>query len=215
MLTTTAARVTATATSSRRLLLWAAGLLLAAVLGIASCGGGGSGSNAAGGGAAPRSAGAFAWLSPSAPPAGWALARLPSGRAALAYPPGWRSIESDPGTVSAALRDADGRIRGYLNATPQQGEETLANWARFRTHHNGEEGDMNVVTDAAARGLRFRTGSGSCVIDHYATVSARYREIACLVHGSRASTVVVGAAVPHAWPQLAPQIERAISTFAT
>lgn len=106
-------------------------------------------------------------------------------------------------------------IRGYLNATPRQGGETLANWARFRPAHNGDEGDRNVVTDAAARGLRFRTGSGSCVIDHYATASAHYREIACLVRGSRASTVVVGAAVPGAWAQLAPQLERAISSFAT
>jgi hypothetical protein len=206
--------VTATATSSRRNLLWLAGLLLAAAVAIAGCGGSGS-NTTGGGGAVTRSAGSFAWLSPAAPPAGWALARLPSGRAALAYPPGWQSIESDPGTVSAALMGPHGRIRGYLNATPRQGAETLADWARFRTAHNADEGDMNVVRDAAARGLRFRTGSGSCVIDHYATVSARYREVACLVHGSRASTVVVGAALPGEWPRLAPQIERAISSFAT
>ena len=117
--------------------------------------------------------------------------------------------------MSAALLGPHGQIRGYLNATPQQGEETLANWARFRPAHNHEEGDFGVVRDAAARGLRFRTGSGSCVIDHYSTVSARYREIACLVQGSRASTVVVGAAVPGDWTRLAPQLERAISSFAT
>jgi len=133
--TTTAARVTATATSSRRNLLWLAGLLLAAVVAIAGCGSSGS-NTTGGGGAVTRSAGAFAWLSPAAPPAGWALARLPSGRAALAYPPGWQSIESDPGTVSAALMGPHGRIRGYLNATPRQGAETLADWARFRTAHN-------------------------------------------------------------------------------
>jgi hypothetical protein len=46
-------------------------------------------------------------------------------------------------------------------------------------------------------------------------VSARYREIACLVRGSRASTVVVGAALPGDWARLAPQLERAISSFAT
>ena len=53
------------------------------------------------------------------------------------------------------------------------------------------------------------------MIDHYATVSAHYREIACLVQGSHASTVVVAAAVPHEWARLAPQLERAISSFAT
>ncbi|HKN95254.1 MAG TPA: hypothetical protein VJU60_13045, partial [Thermoleophilaceae bacterium] len=161
------------------------------------------------------SAGAFAWLSPSAPPAGWARATLPSGKATLAYPAGWQSVKTDPGTVSAALMGPHGQIRGYLNATPQQGRETLANWARFRTAHNADEGDMNVVTEAAARGLRFRSGSGSCVIDRYATSSARYREIACLVRGSRASTVVVAAALPKDWSRLAPQLERAVSSFAT
>jgi hypothetical protein len=205
--------VTVTATSSRRR-LWATGLALAAAIAIAGCGGGGS-SPAGSGGAATRSAGAFAWLSPAAPPAGWALARLPSGRAALAYPPGWRTIKTDPGTVSAALLGKHGRIRGYLNATPQQGAETLSDWARFRVSHNREEGDFRVVSEAAAGGLRFPTGSGSCVIDRYATSSARYREIACLVRGSRASTVVVGAALPGEWPRVGPQIERAISSFAT
>jgi hypothetical protein len=190
------------------------GLLVAAALVIAGCGGTGPHS-AGGGGAAHRSAGAFAWLSPAAPPAGWTLARLQSGRAALAFPPGWRAIHSDPGTVSAALLGPHGRIRGYLNATPRQGGETLAGWARFRPAHNGDEGDMHVVTEASARGLRFSTGSGSCVIDRYATVSAHYREIACLVRGSHASTVVVGAALPQDWKRLAPQLERSISSFAT
>jgi hypothetical protein len=207
--------VTATATSSRRKLLWLPGLLLAAIIALAGCGSGSGSSATGGGGAAQRSASAFGWLSPTAPPAGWSLARLQDGRAALAYPPGWSSIHSDPGTVSAALMGPDHRIRGYLNATPRQGDETLANWARFRPAHNGDEGDRNVVTDASARGLHFRTGSGSCVMDHYATVSARYREIACLVRGSKASTVVVGAAVPRDWARLAPELERAISSFAT
>jgi hypothetical protein len=117
--------------------------------------------------------------------------------------------------VSAALLGQHGRIRGYLNATPRQGAETLANWAHFRTAHNRHEGDFGLVTEAAGRGLRFRTGSGSCVIDRYATSSARYREIACLVRGSRASTVVVGAALPRDWTRLAPQIERSIASFAT
>jgi hypothetical protein len=199
----------ATATSSRRALL---GLALAAVAALVITGCGGASRPQAG---APTPSGAFAWLRPSAPPRSWTIARLPSGKAALAYPPGWRAIETDPGTVSAALQGPHGRIRGYLNATPRSGGETLANWVRFRPAHNGDEGDLAVQSLAGAAGLRFRNGSGSCVIDRYRTVSDRYREIACIVKGSRATTVVVGAAEPGAWASVAPQLERAIASFST
>jgi hypothetical protein len=190
------------------------GLALVAALAVVGCGGAGSSSPSAGG-TSPRSPGAFAWLSPAAPPAAWTLARLPSGRASLPYPPGWKRIESDPGTVSIALMGAHRRIRGYLNATPRQGQETFANWASFRPDHNRDEGDTHLVTEASARGLRFRTGTGTCVIDRYATSSARYREIACLVHGSRADTVVVGATLPRDWARFGPLVERAIAGFVT
>ena len=84
----------------------------------------------------------------------WQESRLPDGSATLAYPSGWRAIRSDPGTVTAALRSPSGEIRGYLNATPQQGGETLANWGHFRTDHNRDEGDVDIRTLASARGLR-------------------------------------------------------------
>jgi hypothetical protein len=85
--------------------------------------------------------GPFAWLRPSAAPADWKIARLPSRKAQLAYPPRWRAIRTDPGTFSAVLLGWHDRIRGYLNATPQSGAEILVNWASFRTAHNHEEGD--------------------------------------------------------------------------
>jgi hypothetical protein len=192
------------ATSSRLLLA----LALAAALAVASCG-----DTTADGGHAPT--GAFAWLRPAQPPSGWKVARLRSGTANLAYPPGWRSIRTDPGTVSAALLAPDGRIRGYLNATPQSGAETLANWSRFRPAHNHQEGDRNVVTDATATHLPFRAGTGSCVVDHYVTVTARYQEIACIVRGSRATTVVVAAARPQDWADLAPALRRSVASFST
>jgi hypothetical protein len=193
------------ATSSRLL----AGLALAAALAVAGCG------TATGGRDDASSPGAFAWLRAAPPPAGWRVARLPSGAAELAIPPGWRSIRTDPGTVSAALLGPHDRIRGYLNATPRSGAETLANWRRFRPAHNHEEGDRGVVTDAAATRVRFRTGTGSCVADHYATVSARFREIACIVRGPRATTVVVAAARPRDWGRLAPSLRRSIASFST
>jgi hypothetical protein len=193
---------------------WLFGLALVAVLALAGCGSGGRPSGAVVRPAA-RTTGPFAWLRPVAAPARWTVARLPSGAAALAYPPGWRAIHTDPGTVSAALLGVHGRIRGYLNATPRNGAETLTNWARFRPAHNADEGDRHVVSEASARGLRFRAATGSCVVDHYATVSARYREIACIVHGARATTVVVAAARPQDWARLAPQLRRAVASFAT
>jgi hypothetical protein len=197
--------VTAT---SRRAALALAAALAAASAAVAACGSRPT----------PMTAhvAAFPRHRPTPPPATWRTSSLPDRSARLAYPPGWHAIRSDPGTVSAAVRSASGRIQGYLNATPEQGAETLSNWSRFRPAHNREEGDTNVSELAAASGLHFANGSGSCIVDRYATSSgARYREIACIVAGTRATTVVVGAAPPRDWRRERPAIERAISTFQT
>jgi hypothetical protein len=124
-------------------------------------------------------------------------------------------IKGDPGTVSAALLGPRGRIRGYLNVTPRSGAESLGNWARSRPAHNRDEGDRGVVRDAAAVALRFPSGSGSCVIDHYTTVSARYRELACIVRGSGVTDVVVAAARSTDWRLLAPQLQRSVASFSS
>jgi hypothetical protein len=156
---------------------------------------------------------AFVWLRPAPPPSTWPLARL-SGRVAMAYPPSWRRIKSDTGTVSAAVVVArTGLITEYLNATPQQSTETLRNWASFRTAHNAEEGDGHERVLAAARDLRFRDGHGTCVIDRYQTVRARYQEIACLVKAPAGATVIVAAALASSWSRDAPALERAVSAF--
>ena len=55
-----------------------------------------------------------------------------------------------------AARTAGGEILGYLNITPQQGQETLANWASFRPAHNQEEGDSNLMALASATGFQFQ-----------------------------------------------------------
>src|ERR1700704_6704915 len=81
-----------------------------------------------GGPARGRASGPFAWLKPASAPKGWSLARTPAG-AMLASPPGWTPIKTDSGTASLALlRGGGGRIDGYLNVTPRQGNETLADW---------------------------------------------------------------------------------------
>jgi hypothetical protein len=198
--------------------------ILLAALALAGCGaGGGSSKSAAAGtatrlstgstGAAPSARTAFAWLTPTAAPPGWSRARIPDG-AVLYFPATWVREHGDPGTATAVLTDASGRVRGYLNATPRQGDENLANWASFRVHHNAEEGDRDVHTEAAASDLRFPSGRGSCVKDRYRTISnAQYIELACLVSGARTSAVVVAAALPGSFSELAPELERAVSSF--
>jgi hypothetical protein len=180
------------------------------VLALAGCGGGGR-SGAAGSGHATVNPPPFAWLAPR-PAGGWAIARLPSG-STLSRPPGWQVVSGDTGTASFAMRGAGGAIVAYLNATPRQGGETLANWATFRPNHNAEEGSRGIRRIAAAHNLHFRSGPGSCVIDQYRTAARSYREIACLVSGPRRAAVVVGAATPETWAREAPVIERAISAF--
>ena len=210
--TTTAVRATAMEISdrmidgSRRLLVVAA--TVAAILGVW---GGAAVGSASVNGQAP----AFRWLHPRPPPRGWKVARLPSGAATFAYPRTWRPIRTDPGTASVALLGHAGSIRGYLNVTPRQGTETLANWPSFRIHHLGDEGSTDVRLIAQAHGLRFRSGRGSCVIDSYRTSRAHYREIACLVAGTSTSSVVLGAVPSKTWAQQAGTIERAIASLRT
>jgi hypothetical protein len=167
---------------------------------------------AAGGGARRRASGPFAWLSPASPPPGWRTARIPSG-AVLVYPPGWTAIKTDPGTASVALRGSGGRIDDFLNVTPRQGAETLANWSRFRPQKNGAEGERNVRLLAATGDAHFRSARGSCVIDTYTTTVTSYEEIACLVSGHGSNGVIVAAAPTRLWPERSPVLERAVSSF--
>lgn len=155
---------------------------------------------------------AFAWVRPQTQPRDWKVAATRSG-ASLAYPPGWREIQTDPGTASAAPAGVHGVFTGYLNATPRSGEETLANWSGFRVAHIGAEGARRVRLEAAARGLYFRSAGGSCVIDSYSTSKARFREIACIIAGDHGTTVVVAAAPVAAWAQKVALLERAVASF--
>jgi hypothetical protein len=205
---------TATGTSSvgsrGRVRALVAALALAGAATLAACG---SSEPEGSGQAAPANPQAFSWLHPAPRPAGWRVRPLPSGKATLAYPPDWKLTRTDPGTVTAAIKRG-GAITGYLNITPQGGDETLANWASFRPAHNREEGDEDLVSLASDTGLRFHGGGGSCVADRYATDAGHhYREIACIVRGSTATTVIVGAAPVAHWDAMAPTLERAVSSF--
>ena len=160
-------------------------------------------------------AGGFGWLAPAPPPAGWLRLTTASSQATLSYPAGWRPIPGDKGTVTVALRDRGGLYLGYLNVTPRQGAEQLHGWAAFRTHHNREDGDHRVAQRAAAEGLGFRDARGSCVIDDYLSKvgSHAYREIACIVSGSRHADIFIGAALISHWRMLGGTVERAASSF--
>jgi hypothetical protein len=149
-----------------------------------------------------------------APPS-WRVTRIPTG-AELFYPRSWQLARGDRGTATSVLLSTSRRIVGYLNLTPRQSTETLSDWARFRVAHNLQEGERNVVSEETRSAVPFRNATGTCLKDSYTTASAsRYIEIACLVDGRTASSVVVGAAVPSAWPALAPQLERAIAALIT
>jgi hypothetical protein len=153
---------------------------------------------------------AFAWLHPRAAPAGWRAATTARSNATLFYPPDWKPIPGDRGTVTAALRDDAGLYVGYVNVTPRQRAERLEGWAQFRISHIREEGGTRVRKLAAAEGLQFRSGTGSCVIDEYLSRvgSHPYREIACIVSGRRHTSVFIGAAFQRDWPTLGLTLEQ-------
>jgi hypothetical protein len=201
--------VTGTATSEPALL---AAALLAAALLCAGCGSGGGGRSRSAAAATPPAG--FAAIDARPAPAGWRAARIPTG-AVLRYPPSWRPAGGDAGTATVVLREDGKRIAGYLNVTPRQSDETLADWPGFRVGHNAREGDRSVTAEAVARRVPFRGGRGTCVRDRYRTVTgASYIEIACLVTGrGGARAVIVGAAPPEAWARISPTLYRSLSAF--
>jgi hypothetical protein len=157
---------------------------------------------------------AFAWLNPGPAPASWHAVTIATG-ATLPYPATWHLVAGDKGTATAVLLDGHHYL-GYLNLTPRQANETVANWPSFRIAHNADEGDRNVKSLAVGRDLHFRSGRGVCVRDSYTTpTSAKFIEIACLVGGPKRLSVIVGAAPPGSWTTIAPSLERAISSFTT
>ena len=159
--------------------------------------------------------GAFSWLASTTPPATWARLTVASGLGALSSPPGFRTVDGDPGTLSVALRNSAGTYLGYINVTPHQGHETLQDWAAFRLSHLLGDDAVSVHEDATVHSVRTAAALRSCVIDDYVTTTGhhRYHEVACYVTSGSVSSVVV-AATPsgdpaHVWNQL----ERAVAAY--
>jgi hypothetical protein len=155
-------------------------------------------------------------LGPAPAPAGWQHLTLPNGSAVMYYPPGMHSITADADAVTAVRLGPDGAYLMYLNATPRQGEETLRNWASYRLRVLLSDDASRASLDASAAGQPFRGGSGSCLIDHYVTrIGAhRYTELACLVQGRTAASVIVAAAPTATWGSAGPILEQAVSAYA-
>jgi len=166
--------------------------------------------------AAGRSPGeAFPPLHPAAAPAGWPHLTLPNGTAVLSYPPSLRPIAGDKVAVSAARLRTGGTFQLYLNATPLQGTERLAHWAAFRLRLLRSDTAASAHEVAAAQGVKFRGGTGSCVIDDYLTRirAHHFQEIACLVQGHTSASVIVAAAPAAQWAQARPLLFQAVAAY--
>lgn len=161
----------------------------------------------------------FGWFSAAAAPTGWHRDRLPDGAGVLAAPPHFQRLPADPGTLARGLvRAGDSRLvpTVYLNATPQQGSESLANWAQVRLAHLTDDDASSARLEANAPRLRFHGGAGSCVLDDYVTKlkAHQFREIACFVQGPHGGSVVVAATLASNWPTYSALVERSVEAYA-
>ena len=147
--------------------------------------------------------------------AGWPHLTLPNGTAVMSYPPSLRPLTGDSDAVTAARLGPGGTFQLYLNATPRQGTERQQHWAAFRLSLLRSDDAAAAHEVAASDGVRFRGGSGSCVIDEYVTrIGAHhYEEIACLVQGRTSASVIVAAAPAASWAQARPLLLRAVAAY--
>jgi hypothetical protein len=158
---------------------------------------------------------AFPPLHPAAAPAGWPRLALPDGTAVLSYPPSLHPLAGDTDAVSAGRLSPRGAFWLYLNATPRQGTERLQGWAAFRLRLLRSDDAASARQDAAAEGVTFRGGTGSCLIDDYVTRIGghHYQEIACLVQGRTSASVIVAAAPAARWARARPLLLRAVAAY--
>jgi hypothetical protein len=158
---------------------------------------------------------AFPRLVPAAAPAGWPHLTLPNGTAVLSYPPSLHRLAGDTNAVSTARLSPGGAFQLYLNATPRQGAERLRHWAAYRLRLLRSDDAASAHEVSAAEDVKFRGGTGSCVIDAYVTRIGghHYQEIACLVQGRTSASVIVAAALAARWAQARPLLLRAVAAY--
>jgi hypothetical protein len=165
--------------------------------------------------ASPSGPTPFAWFRAGAAPSGWQPMELPDKTAVLSVPPDATPMPGDPGSVSAEVTGPNGELRIYLNATPQQGAESPANWAVFRLAHLTGENAASATRLSYRAQMPFRGGTGSCVEDTYVTrIGAhKYREMACLVTGNRGGSVLVVATPAPSWDRDRAVLEQAVDAY--
>ena len=158
---------------------------------------------------------AFPPLAPAAAPDLWPHLTLPNGTAVLSYPPSLHPLAGDKDAVSAGRLGPGDAFQFYLNATPRQGAERLQDWAAFRLKLLRSDDAASAHEVSAAEDVKFRGGTGSCVIDAYVTrIGAHhYQEIACLVQGRTSASVIVAAAPSATWAQARPLLFRAVAAY--
>jgi hypothetical protein len=155
----------------------------------------------------------FRWFAAAPAPASWGQRVLPSGAGILSFPATFVDGHDRDG-ISRERLDRHGTVLVYLDLTPKQGPERLRDWPSYRLGLvRGESNDVHE--DGHAFGLRFRGGTGSCVLDDYRTrvENHHYREIACFVQGRRHATVLIAAALESEWTRAAKTLERAVDAY--
>jgi hypothetical protein len=167
------------------------------------------------GGAGRPAAAGFAWFRPGPAPGDWLRAGLSGQRATLSYPGSLRPMPGDDGTVTVGSTAKSGQVLVYLNVTPKQGDETLRNWTDFRLEHLRDDGQTAVHLDSVSPSLHFRGGAGRCVTDHYMSKidHNHYNEIACIVQGAHATSVLVAATSAAAWQADGALLEKVVSAY--
>lgn len=97
---------------------------------------------------APRPAG-FGWFTARGVPPEWHSAGLPDHTGVLSYPPTAVRVHADTGALATTSTATDGQLLVYLNATPEQGSESLTGWTRFRMEHLTEDDATTATLEQA------------------------------------------------------------------
>jgi hypothetical protein len=106
----------------------------------------------------------------------------------------WSEVAaSEPAVRRPAGRAADS---SFTSTPPRHGAERLQNWAAFRLRLLRSDDAVSAHQISAAQGVKFRGGTGSCLIDGYVIRIGghHYDEIACLVQGQTSASVIIAAA---------------------